>query len=241
MGRFDGRRVRGVDPPTERTSVRVILLDAADRVLLLGPRDPDDGRTVWFMPGGGVEPGESFTETADRELREELGVSGLAFTGPVWTRYHDHTWDGRAIRQTEWFLLARTSRTLPADRIRPPRPEGDYFVGARWLRRRTFAGAPTSSRPAASPSCCCRCSRATSQPPRSTRACSFTLVEESERNAGITPSVRLRSSDEAHSRGLVVGCWPHRAPDLSGVWNSSRRTLCRICDRRADSMVAHSG
>ena len=85
------------------------------------------------MPGGGVEPGESFTETADRALREKLGISGLAFTGTVWTRYHEHTWDGRAIRQTEWFLLARTSRTLPADRIRPPGPEGAYFVGARWL------------------------------------------------------------------------------------------------------------
>jgi NUDIX domain len=49
--------------------VRVILLDAGDRVLLLGARDPDDGRTVWFMPGGCVEPGESFTESVDRELR----------------------------------------------------------------------------------------------------------------------------------------------------------------------------
>jgi 8-oxo-dGTP pyrophosphatase MutT (NUDIX family) len=137
-----------VDPPTERTSVRVILLDPADRVLLLGAQDPDDGRTVWFMPGGGVEPGESFTETADRELREELGVSGLAFTGPVWTRYHDHTWDGRAIRQTEWYFVARTSNTLPAERIKPPGPEGDYFVGARWLsvediRRSTDLIAPS--------------------------------------------------------------------------------------------------
>jgi 8-oxo-dGTP pyrophosphatase MutT (NUDIX family) len=85
------------------------------------------------MPGGGVETGENFTETAERELREELGVSGLAFTGPVWTRYHDHTWDRRAIQQTEWFLVARTSRTIQTESIRPPGPEGDYFVGARWL------------------------------------------------------------------------------------------------------------
>jgi 8-oxo-dGTP pyrophosphatase MutT (NUDIX family) len=113
--------------------VRVILLDEADRVLLLGARDPDDGRTVWFMPGGGVEPGESFTQAAQRELREELGVSGLAFTGPVWTRYHDHTWDGRAIQQTDWFFVARISQPLPAERIKPPGPEGEYFVGARWL------------------------------------------------------------------------------------------------------------
>jgi 8-oxo-dGTP pyrophosphatase MutT (NUDIX family) len=85
------------------------------------------------MPGGGVERGESLAETADRELREELSVSGLAFTGPVWTRYHDHTWDGRAIHQTEWFLVARASRTIPVESIRPQGPEGDYFVGTRWL------------------------------------------------------------------------------------------------------------
>jgi 8-oxo-dGTP pyrophosphatase MutT (NUDIX family) len=122
-----------MDPPTVRTSVRVILLDPDDRVVLLGAQDPDDGRTVWFMSGGGVEPGESFTQTAERELQEELGVAGLTFTGPVWTRYHDHTWDGRAVQQTERFFVARTSRTVPAERIRPPGPEGDYFVGARWL------------------------------------------------------------------------------------------------------------
>ena len=85
------------------------------------------------MPGGGVEPGESFTQTAERELQEELGVAGLTFTGPAWTRYHDHTWDGRAVRQTEWFFVARTSWTFPAERIRPLGSEGHYFVGARWL------------------------------------------------------------------------------------------------------------
>ena len=62
MGALGAQRVGGVDPPTERTSIRVILLDAADRVLLLGARDPDDGRTVWFMPGGGVEPGEQLQD-----------------------------------------------------------------------------------------------------------------------------------------------------------------------------------
>lgn len=41
--------------PEERTSVRVILIDPDERVLALGARDPDDGRDVWFLPGGGVE------------------------------------------------------------------------------------------------------------------------------------------------------------------------------------------
>ena len=42
-----------------RTAARVILIDTAERVLLLGARDPADGRVVWFVPGGGVEADES--------------------------------------------------------------------------------------------------------------------------------------------------------------------------------------
>ena len=52
----------------------------------------DDGRILltrearapetWILPGGGQEPGESFEETANRELREEAGVD-IAVTG-VW-------------------------------------------------------------------------------------------------------------------------------------------------------------
>jgi 8-oxo-dGTP pyrophosphatase MutT (NUDIX family) len=122
-----------VSQPVVRTSVRVILVDPTDRVLLLGAQDPDDGRTVWFMPGGGVEAGESLIETAERELQEELAVTGLEFTGPVWTRRHDHTWDGQAVQKTEWYFVARLGRTIPAKRIRPAGIEGDYFVGARWL------------------------------------------------------------------------------------------------------------
>jgi 8-oxo-dGTP pyrophosphatase MutT (NUDIX family) len=75
------------------------------------------------MPGGGIEPGESLRETAARELQEEVGVTGLSLIGPVWTRDHDHTWDGRAIRLTQWFFVARTSRALPAEPINLQGPD----------------------------------------------------------------------------------------------------------------------
>ncbi|MER5184646.1 NUDIX domain-containing protein [Streptomyces sp. NPDC002896] len=61
-----------------RRSARVVLVDEANRVLLLKwPVDPDEPGSgyCWFTPGGGVEDGETLAEAAARELREETGLS----------------------------------------------------------------------------------------------------------------------------------------------------------------------
>ncbi|WP_369234362.1 NUDIX hydrolase [Streptomyces sp. R21] len=61
-----------------RRSARVVLIDAADRVLLLkihvDPDTPGLGHS-WWTPGGGVEDGEELAEAAARELWEEVGLS----------------------------------------------------------------------------------------------------------------------------------------------------------------------
>jgi 8-oxo-dGTP pyrophosphatase MutT (NUDIX family) len=118
----------------ERTAVRVILIDPKNRVLLLGARDPSDGRRVWLMPGGGIEKDESLEGAARRELAEELHLPDLPLLhGPVWKRHHHFRWDGREIIQHEWFLVGHLTQTLPAEAIRPDGPEGDYSIEARWL------------------------------------------------------------------------------------------------------------
>jgi len=118
-----------------RRSVRIILIAPDHRVLLLGSRDPDDGRAVWYMPGGGVEPGETVEQAARRELAEELvpARAGLRLEGPIWTRTHRFTWGGRAIEQHETFLAARLREAFAEGEIRPSGSEGAYFIGARWL------------------------------------------------------------------------------------------------------------
>jgi len=57
-----------------RTSVRAIILDEDDRVLLCRfvfphPAVPNGAPGVWAAPGGGVEPGEDGLSALRRELR----------------------------------------------------------------------------------------------------------------------------------------------------------------------------
>lgn len=50
-----------------------VVTDEQGRVLLvLRGRDPQKGR--WSVPGGSVEPGETLSETAQREVLEETGL-----------------------------------------------------------------------------------------------------------------------------------------------------------------------
>src|SRR5688572_15916571 len=58
-----------------RRAARVLLLDAADRVLLFRGCDPArPAQRYWFTVGGGQDPGGTLTDCAVRELYEETGL-----------------------------------------------------------------------------------------------------------------------------------------------------------------------
>ena len=92
----------------ERTSVRVVLLDDDDRLLLfhtVDPTMPEIGEW-WELPGGGIEPGESYAETAVREIGEETGFAvrlAVLPDQPRWTRdstdvrRHVRTWQHEVV------------------------------------------------------------------------------------------------------------------------------------------------
>ena len=73
--------------PVERRTARVIVIDPADRVLLLYYSGRRDG-AAWITPGGGIESGETPQEAAVRELAEEVGLEGAALGPMVWLGEH---------------------------------------------------------------------------------------------------------------------------------------------------------
>jgi 8-oxo-dGTP pyrophosphatase MutT (NUDIX family) len=97
----------GPDDPLHREAARVLLIDAAERVLLISHL-PGDGRRVWTAPGGGLEPGESPEVAAARELREELGIDP-PLGACVWTRTARFAFRGIWLEQSERWYLVRTS------------------------------------------------------------------------------------------------------------------------------------
>lgn len=89
-----------------RLASRVILIDAESRILFCRGVEPSTGAVFWVMPGGGLDPEETFESAARREVHEE---TGLAVTvGPcVWHRRHQYIWNGQNADQFEKFFVAR--------------------------------------------------------------------------------------------------------------------------------------
>ncbi|WP_330468473.1 NUDIX hydrolase [Micromonospora zamorensis] len=95
---------------TPRRAARVLLVDAAGRVLLFEGFDPArPGHRYWFTPGGGLDPAESPAAGAARELAEETGLrlDPAELGEPVWCDTTEFTFDGTWYRQEQDFFLFR--------------------------------------------------------------------------------------------------------------------------------------
>jgi ADP-ribose pyrophosphatase YjhB (NUDIX family) len=100
-----------------RHAGRVIVLDPANRVLLLRYDDELPNGRHWTTPGGGLNSGEDYAAAAARELAEETGWTDVALLREVHQRSLTMEYGGRLVRQHERHYLARIDE--------PSRPLGE--------------------------------------------------------------------------------------------------------------------
>ena len=115
-------------------TVKLVLLDESDRMLLINAADPSSGELHWYPVGGGVEAGESLQEAACREAREEVGLLSLPHFEPAPAALSDY--EARTVRGFRWWYADELAQT--GDTVFPP----DLGVRLAALLRDGPAGRP---------------------------------------------------------------------------------------------------
>lgn len=102
-------------PVERRAAVRLVVLDERGQLLLFHTRSPSypELGLWWELPGGGIDPGESYVDTAVRELREETGLTATEVGAPTWRR--TATFKMRAARRIQDEVVV----TVPVAGVAP--------------------------------------------------------------------------------------------------------------------------
>jgi 8-oxo-dGTP diphosphatase len=126
-----------------RRSVRAVILDEEDRILLCRfvIATPAGAIVVWAAPGGGIEPGETDLAALRRELREEVGLDIGRHPPHVWHQEvvdpgHAAGYDGVV---NDYFLI-RTAAFRPRGAMSDEELAAENIDGFRWWRLPDIAG-----------------------------------------------------------------------------------------------------
>ena len=102
----------------ERDVVRAVVLDQHEEILLLHTHDPTypELGSWWELPGGGIDPGETYREAVIRELAEETGIAvrPQQVAAPTWRRRATFRYRGERRVNNEVIVLVRLPMPGPA-------------------------------------------------------------------------------------------------------------------------------
>lgn len=114
-----------------RRTVKILLLDQSDRLLLLRGRESADCEPIWYPVGGGIEDGEDAIAAARREILEETGQRDVEIGPEVWHRRHLYSWRGKQTDTHERWFVARTHHFTPSPYALTAE-EQTYLTGHHW-------------------------------------------------------------------------------------------------------------
>ena len=106
---------------SDRPYIGVGVLLWRDRQLLLGERVMPDGSQRWQFPGGHIEPGESVSGCALRELHEETGIE---MSSPVQVAFTDKPFRVSGRRYITLFVSGQCPQGVDAENREPDKCRG---------------------------------------------------------------------------------------------------------------------
>jgi 8-oxo-dGTP diphosphatase len=124
-----------------RQAARALLLDPDDHVLLVRFEFPT--ASVWALPGGGLDDGESVADGLRRELHEELGLHGFELGPHIWNREHVIPMMTGHDGQQDRIHLVRVDRFDPVPTIGWDALRAEHVHEIRWWAPDELATVPT--------------------------------------------------------------------------------------------------
>ncbi len=115
----------GSHPPAQEISAGGVVVRGEEVVVIVPTRRAPDGSRVLALPKGHVNPGETALQAAEREVREETGVTVELVRELGEVRYW-YRRDGRTIGKSVAFYLFRYVSGDTAD-------HDDEVEEARWI------------------------------------------------------------------------------------------------------------
>ncbi len=115
-----------------RQAVRALLVTPDAHVLLVRFEFPT--KTVWALPGGGLDPGETHLDALHRELIEEVGLHDPVVGAHVWNREHiiafeDGLWDGQ---QDRYYVVEALEQFEPTPALSWEQLRAERLHELRW-------------------------------------------------------------------------------------------------------------